>query len=150
MELTEIIQRIRKAKTAHLGWVNRARALINGIPVDHEKIPVMPTDCVFGAWYYGEGQPLKQLESFMAIEAPHNELHKIYAEIFNLLFEKTKPSLVSKLTGGYKRKKAENMLVAQSRFHDLQQSSNVIITKLGLLERELRHMPAEDLAYLFK
>lgn len=150
MELSEIIQRIRNAKTAHLGWVNRARSLINGRPVDHEKIPVMPTDCVFGSWYYGDGQPLKHLDSFKAIEAPHDELHKIYAEIFDLLFEKTKPSLVSKLTGGYKRKQAESMLAAQARFHDLQQSSNVIIAKLGLLERELRHMPAAELEALFK
>jgi hypothetical protein len=150
MELSEIIQRIRSAKSAHLGWVNRARSLINGRPVDHEKIPVMSTDCAFGSWYYGDGKPLSELESYKAIETPHNELHEIYAEIFDLLFEKTKPGFMDRITGGYKRRKAEKILTAQARFHDLQQSSNVIITRLGSLERELRHLPKAELANLFK
>lgn len=150
MELSEIIQRIRSAKSAHIGWVNRARSLINGQPVDHEKIPVMSTDCTFGNWYYGDGKPLSQLDAFKAIEAPHTELHEIYSEIFDLLFEKTKPGFMDRISGGYKRKKAEKILTAQARFHDLQQASNVIINRLGTLERELRHLPKADLDRLFK
>jgi len=149
MELSEIIQRIRSAKSAHLGWVNRARSLINGLPVDHEKIPVMSCDCAFGRWYYGDGQPLSKLESFRALEVPHNELHEIYAEIFDLLFETTRPGFMDKITGDYKRQKAEKRLSAQARFHDLQQSSNVIITRLGTLERELRQLPVAELTDLF-
>ncbi len=149
MNQRDVLDRLRNAKSAHLGWVNRARSLIDGKPVDQEKIPVMPTDCIFGSWYYGEGQALKRLRSFGDIEPPHNELHKVYAEIFDLLFEQDKGSFLSKLTGRYKREKQQRLEEAGKKFHKLQQMSNIIVSRLDKLEKDLRALSEEQQKDLF-
>jgi hypothetical protein len=139
MDAKDVIKRLRNAKTAHLGWVSRAGALIEGKAVDKEKIPVLPTDCIFGSWYYSDGKNLAHLNAYHEIEAPHNELHEIYAEIFNLLFGKEKGSFFSRLTGLNKEQKLNK---ARQRFHDLQKVSNIIMEKLDALENEIRMVSA--------
>ncbi len=149
MDQREVLDRLRNAKSAHLGWVNRARALIEGNPVDQEKIPVMPTDCIFGKWYYGDGRALSKLTSFRDVEQPHNELHRIYAEIFNILFEQKKGSFLSRMLGGRKREQEKRMQEARDRFHDLQQMSNIIIAKLDKIEKDIRALTPEQQRVMF-
>ncbi len=145
MDVKEIIDRLRNAKKAHLGWVTRAHSLIKGEAVDKEKIPVLPTDCIFGSWYYSDGKKkLANLKTFHDIEAPHNELHKIYADIFNLLFEQKKGSFLSRITGGHKKQQKKNMEMANKRFNDLQKMSDKIIDKLDALEKEIRTIAARQ------
>ena len=139
MDTKDVINRLRSAKTAHLGWVSRAGALIEGKAVDKEKIPVLPTDCIFGTWYYNDGKALAHLSAYHDIEQPHNELHQIYAEIFALLFGKEKGSFISRLTGSNKEQK---LIRARQRFHDLQKVSSVIMQKLDALEKEIRIVSA--------
>ncbi len=140
MNEKEIIQHLREAKKAHLGWVARAHALIKGKPVDKEKVPVLPTECIFGKWYYSDGRQLANLQTYRVIEGSHNELHKIYADIFNLLFEKKKGSFFSRLTGQYKKQQKENLQKANQLFTDLQKMSDNIINKLDALEKEIREI----------
>ncbi len=140
MNKKEIIGHLRDAKKAHLGWVARAHSLIKGKPVDKEKIPVLPTDCIFGKWYYSDGRQLANLQTYRVIEGSHNELHKIYADIFNLLFEQKKGSFLSRITGKHKKQQEQNLEQANRLFFDLQKMSDNIISKLDALEKEIREM----------
>ncbi len=144
MDTRDILDRLRTAKSAHLGWVNRARALIDGKPVDKEKVPVRHTDCIFGKWYYGDGRKLGSLASYQAIEEPHNRLHAIYQEIFDLLFTKEKGNFIARLFDSG-RKQEERRAQARAKFQELQQMSDVIVARLDALERDVRAM-AESLA----
>lgn len=138
MDSKDIIKRLRHAKTAHMSWVSRAGALIEGKAVDKEQIPILATDCVFGTWYYSDGKKeLSHLNAYHEIEPPHNELHQIYAEIFDLLFGDEKASFIARLTRGHKARD-ENLKKARQRFQDLQHVSNIIMEKLESLENEIR------------
>ncbi|HEB67564.1 MAG TPA: hypothetical protein ENI93_06435 [Gammaproteobacteria bacterium] len=139
MDTRDILNRLRTAKSAHLGWVNRARALIDGKPVDKEKVPVMPTDCIFGKWYYSDGRKLASLPSFQAIEEPHNRLHAIYQEIFDLLFTNEKGNFIARLFDN-SRKQEQRREQARQKFLELQQMSDVIVSRLDALERDIRVM----------
>ncbi len=139
MDTREILDRLRTAKSAHLGWVNRARALIDGKPMDKDKVPVKHTDCLFGKWYYGDGRKLASLPSYQAIEAPHDKLHAIYQEIFELLFSKEKSGFIARFfDSGEKRE--ERRKQAKAKFRELQQMSDVIVARLDALERDVRAM----------
>lgn len=84
--MQEIIQKLRKAKQSHKRWVSYASALIEGIPIEKDQVPINYTDCEFGSWYYGDGQALSGLREFKEIEDPHSQLHTLYMQIFALLF----------------------------------------------------------------
>ncbi len=139
MDIRDILNRLRTAKSAHLGWVNRAHALIEGKPVDKEKVPVMPTDCIFGKWYYSDGRKLASLPSYQAIEVPHNQLHAIYKEIFDLLFTQERGNFIARLFDS-SRKQAQRREQARQKFLELQQMSDVIVARLDALERDIRAM----------
>ncbi len=143
MNEKEIIKHLRDAKKAHLGWVTHTHALLKGKPVDEEKIPVLPTDCVFGKWYYREGRQLTNLQTYRSIEGPHNELHRIYAEIYHLLFKPEKDTFLSRLTGNHKKQQRQNLAKANLLFSDLQKMSDNIIHKLDALEKEIREITAK-------
>lgn len=139
MNTRDILNRLRTAKSAHLGWVNRAHALIEGVPVDKEKVPVMPTDCIFGKWYYSDGRKLASLPSYQAIEEPHNRLHAIYQEIFDLLFGQDRENFIVRLLDrGRKQEKRREQ--ARQKFLELQQVSDEILFRLDALERDIRAM----------
>ena len=62
-------------------WVQRARALTEGLPVEKEAIPMDSTECAFGQWFYGEGQKIgimPGMDCFKEIERKHSELHEVY------------------------------------------------------------------------
>ena len=44
MKLTEVLEKIRNARSAHKAWVAKAEALVAGIPLEKEQVPLLPTD----------------------------------------------------------------------------------------------------------
>ncbi len=143
----DVLDKLRHARSAHVGWVNRARALIDGKPVDKEKVPVLSTECVFGKWYYSDGQRLAKLATFKAVEPAHDRLHEIYAEIFNLLFSEEKGSFISRLTGRYEKEREERQTRARKLFKELQKISDTIVQQLDALERDIRILMEQDDAW---
>ncbi len=143
-ELTAII---RNAKISHKRWVENALSLIEGVALDKSQVPVNATDCIFGKWYYNEGQALKSISIFREIESHHDTLHQLYREIFVLLFseEHTKPSLLSRLFGSSAKLDKEKKQHAHDKFQLLEQQSKAIIKKLDDLEAIINAMPAEQL-----
>lgn len=146
MNKQEIIWKLRDARKSHKRWVSYALALIQGIPVEKDQVPVIATDCAFGQWYYGAAQSLKHLPSFQAIEEPHSQLHDIYMEIFNLLFNQKKAGFFSKLVGKSARIDEQNRKLAREKYKQLDQLSREIVRLLEVLETEIQAMDEKQLA----
>ncbi len=148
--MKEIIDNLRKAKQAHKRWVGHAAALIEGINIDKELVPINHTDCVFGQWYYGDGQSLSSLQEFRNIEEVHSKLHIIYMEIFKLLFQEKKLSFFSRLIGKSSKANAEDIRLAKLKYNVLVEVSNEIIIHLDYLEKKLKKMGEEKVRELLK
>ncbi|MBL4661653.1 MAG: CZB domain-containing protein [Alcanivoracaceae bacterium] len=147
--MQDIITKIRKAKMAHKRWVGHASAMIEGIPVEKDQVPINYTDCVFGHWYYDEGQNLSSLKEFKEIEEPHVELHLIYMEIFQILFKKKKVSFFNKLIGKSSKISDKDKKMARAKFRILDQVSKQIIDKLDALESKLKQLDTKEVAQLY-
>ena len=141
MNKKEVVETLGKAVVSHKRWVANALALIEGVPLEKDKVPVNPTDCEFGKWYYTVGQKLIEIPGFNDIEESHNNLHKVYMEIFAILFgDAREPSFFSKLIGRSHVVKAANREEAMGKYYALEKHSKVIITQLEHLEKIITAM----------
>lgn len=154
MNKADIITRLRDGKKAHLTWVTHAHALVEGLGVGQEKVPVHGTECGFGCWYYGAGQVLSPLAAFRKVEDPHLKLHDIYLEIHKLLRVADKEDtsgLFGRMLGSGK-KLAEEKAAAQARAHtlftELKMVSKDIAGHLDELQQQLIEMDDAKFAAL--
>ena len=148
MNKREVMSTLRGAKAAHMQWRARAQALVAGIPVNKDHIPVMYTDCKFGKWYYGEGQRLVRFSAFQAMEDPHEQLHLVYMEIFKHLFGDDERSGWAKLFGSKKRHRERQLAAAEVLLPRLVGISQTLLDTISLLEKEIEAAPEEDLTDL--
>jgi hypothetical protein len=144
MKKEEIIKKLISAKVSHHVWRSYARALVSGLPIDKQKVPVLHTHCDFGKWYYGDGQLLSSLPAFQAIEAPHRKLHSEYLKICLELFGDDCP------VGNKNLHKLGLTFLPHS--HDtrgkqllkITEASASLVTVIDKLEAELKSMAAAD------
>ena len=148
MNKREVMNTLRGAKAAHMQWRARAQALVAGIPVSKDHVPVMYTDCKFGKWYYGEGQRLGRFSAFQAMEDPHEQLHLVYMEIFKHLFGDDERSGWAKLFGSKKRYREQQLAAAELLLPRLVGISQTLLDTISLLEKEVEASSEEDLAEL--
>lgn len=148
MEKRDILAQLRKAKSAHIRWRSYAQALINGIPLEADKVPVVHTDCEFGQWYFGPGQALSPLNGFSEIAEPHEQLHAIYMEIFKHLFEPEKGSLFSRLIGRSRRNEAARTAAVQNLMEELLRVSERLLVAIEKVENTVIESDDEVLARL--
>lgn len=146
--MKKIIHKLRDAKLAHKRWVGHAAALIEGINIDKKQVPINHTDCVFGQWYYGEGQNLSSLQSFKNIENSHSRLHLIYMEIFKLLFQEKKISFFGRLIGKSTNATKEEIKSAKAKYGTLVKVSNEIVMHLNQLEIDLKKLGVDKVKSL--
>jgi hypothetical protein len=147
--MKEILNKIRAAKMSHKRWVGHASAMIEGIPIEKDQVPINYTECVFGSWYYGDGQKLAILKEFKEIEEPHTTLHLIYMEIFKILFGKKKTSFFSRLIGKSSKLTEQDRRLARVKFGSLEEISKQIISKLDALEKRIKQLTSEEFAELY-
>lgn len=141
MKKNEVVVTLKEAVLSHKRWVADARALIEGVPLEKDKVPVNPTECAFGRWYYSVGQNLGELPGFNAIEESHNNLHKTYMEIFAILFgEGSEPSFFSRLIGRSNKVIAAKREEAMKKYSTLEQQSKLITNQLAQLEKIITAM----------
>jgi len=137
LKLSEIIAHIQNARAAHKAWVARAEGLVAGLPLEKEQVPVLPTDCMFGQWYYGPGQILRRLPAYKALEAPHDALHKTYMKIFQLLYDAPDVSALGRLFGQARRLRKERLEQARALLPTLRQQSEEVCALLDTLEDQV-------------
>ena len=149
MNKKEVLSQLRQAKSAHIQWRSYAQALIVGIPVEQDHVPVIHTECKFGKWYYGPGQELSSLSSYAAIDMPHEMLHQIYMKIFKLLFGADDRSTFKKLFGFKAKTKQKNQQAAEALMQKMLAVSGTLLEAINLLEREVMDMTEEELSDIY-
>jgi hypothetical protein len=149
MNKIEILTQLRQAKSAHIQWRAYAQALVAGIPVDKDHVPVIHTNCAFGKWYYGRGQQLSSLSAYRAIETPHEMLHQIYMKLFNLLFGEGDSSFFKRIFGSKGKLNAKGKERAEELMRNLISVSETLLEAVALLEGEVKELPEEELANMY-
>jgi hypothetical protein len=147
MDKKQVINHLRAAKSAHIKWRSYAQAIVAGLPIKEDQVPVIHTDCAFGKWYYGPGQKLSSLPGYHAIETPHEALHSIYMQIFRLLFETEEVSFFQKLIGTG-RKRDDRREQFNALLNSLLDMSKTLLAAIELLEQEVLHMDESEVAEL--
>lgn len=145
MDKEGTLEQLCAAKKAHIKWVNRAKSLVEGIPVEKDAIPVDSTECIFGQWFYGEGQKLNamtNMECLGKIETLHFNLHDMYLKIFKLYFGETDRSFFSMLFNLKRKISDRDKEAAKEYFGQLEATSKQLLDEIGKLERRLYATPA--------
>ncbi|MDD4855354.1 MAG: CZB domain-containing protein [Sulfuricurvum sp.] len=140
MNKEETLTHLRNAKKAHIAWVERAHALIEGLPIAKEQVPVGCTECKFGLWFYGDGQALgmiPNMDCLKEIERLHFELHDVYMKIFKIYFSDEDRSLFSKFFGTRKKVTSLNQEIAKDYYNQLKAISEKLIETIERLERRV-------------
>lgn len=149
MDKSATLEALGAAKAAHIKWVNRARNLIDGIPVVKEAIPVDSTECAFGKWFYLEGSKLNafgSMDCLSVIETYHFELHDRYLKIFTIYFGEDSRGFFSKLLNKKKKVTENDIRLARDYFEQLESSSKKLLDEITRLERRLHAISAESFA----
>lgn len=136
MNKKEILQHLYLAKKAHLKWVQNAKALMGGIALDEGKVPLKPTNCKFGKWYYSATSDLSEIEAYRNIEPIHNELHALYEEIFQNLFTNT-ISEVSNFFGTSTQRSQAEIDAIKPKFKQLEKISTDLVAQVDLLAKAI-------------
>jgi hypothetical protein len=141
MNNKDVVTALRNAVRTHKQWVVNALALIEGVPLDQDKVPVHATECAFGKWYYGEGQKLKKANGFKEIEWLHDRLHETYMEIVAILFGETYGlSFANGLPGHSREITVEDHDAAMAKYHILKGQSEMIVKQLEQMEKMITSM----------
>jgi len=145
MNKEETLEQLSAAKKAHIKWVNRAKSLVEGLPVEKDAIPVDSTECNFGQWFYGEGQKLNAIpgmDILSTIEQLHFQLHDNYMKIFKLYFGEMDRSFFSKLFKMKTKISDRDREIARDFYEKLEEVSKKLLEEIGKLERRLHALPA--------
>lgn len=140
MEKESILQELRSAKVAHLKWVQRAKSLISGMPVEKESIPLDYTDCIFGKWFYSVGQDIALMPGMSVMESigtKHTDLHQVYFKIFQVFFGEMNKSFFSKLLKMKKKVSPAEQEMAERYYDELEAISKELLDLIGKLERRI-------------
>ena len=156
MNRSSILQRITEAKKAHFHWVKRAKHLVEGLPVDKEFIPLNPTSCLFGQWFYSEGDMFRQLSKTSTImeeiEERHNRLHETYSNIYKIFFilPQNRSFIHKILTLNSRHVSKSEKKKAKTYFKSLKDGSKELIEALNQLEDQINQLEHHELGRLFK
>ena len=140
MKKNDIVHKIRLARLAHVKWVQRAKSLVNGVPIKEEDIPLTSDSCEFGKWFYSDGQILLTIFSERAVkevEDLHNNLHDEYINIFKIYFDMSNIGFFSRLLSSGKKISDEEKKWAKSYLNSLEDTSSALIKKLNIMETKI-------------
>jgi len=146
MNKAETLEHLHGAKKAHIKWVQRAKALIEGLPIEKDAIPVDCTECKFGQWFYEEGQNLNAIpgmDCLDEIESLHFNLHDMYMKIFKVYFGEMNRSFFSKLFNMKKKVSDNDKAIAREYYEQLLAISQQLIEVINRLERRLHAMNSD-------
>lgn len=142
----ETLEHLRNAKKAHVKWVQRAKALIEGLPVEKEQIPIDCTECSFGVWFYADAQKLNVIPNMTClqeIETLHYDLHDIYMKIFKIYFGEGNKGFFAKLLGTRKKVHEQEQEAAKHYYEQLKDVSEKLLNQIDKLDRRLSALQSE-------
>lgn len=143
----EVLKSIRSARRAHVKWVERAKALVNGLEVTKEQIPIDVTVCEFGKWFYCDGQILLAIfkeKAVKKLEDKHKELHENYMKIFKIYFDTSNRTLLQKLLKRKKKISATEEQEAINVLSSLEKVSDELISFLNIIEKKINSIDSKQ------
>jgi len=153
MTVASILHQTNNAKIAHTRWVKRADHLISGLPVEKEFIPLEPTSCAFGQWFYSQGSQLRNLDSLKdilsKIEKYHDELHDTYGKIYKIYFmmPQNRTLLQKILTFNSKEVTKAEQKQAEDHYKFLYETSETLLYLVDQLEVKVKGLSYSDLKF---
>jgi len=94
---------------------------------------------------------LSSLQSYQAIEGPHDTLHDIYRRIVDALFrEEVKPTILQRLFAKRPNSMAQRRAEAQYLMTKLVSVSEVLLDAIDRLEQEIEVLTDQELAQMAK
>jgi len=153
MKKDEVLNHLRQAKSAHIGWVQRAKFLIEGVSINENAIPVNQMECRFGKWFYGEGQKLQYIrnnpvECMVEIEDLHAQLHSVYFNIYKIYYLQDKKGFLGKLFGKKDRVTQEEKDLAREYYKDIARLSKNLLKEITMMERRIIVLSEEEIEEL--
>jgi len=148
MKKEDFLKNIRLAKKSHILWVERAKKLVNGLPIGEDEIPLEPTSCAFGQWFYGDGQVMLAIfsqASIKKLEDKHKELHTSYLKIFKIYFDLSTQGFFSKLLKRPKKISDIDRRIAMDELDNLEKISEEMVSYLNIIDARINQVEAEDL-----
>lgn len=139
MDKEEIVSKIRAARLAHVQCVQRAKSLVNGFPINEEDIPLTSDACVFGQWFYSDGQILLAIfneKVVKDIERLHNDVHSEYLYIFRIYVDPS-AGFLAKFLKHQKRISATEQTNAVVALKKLEKISDELIKNLNIVETKI-------------
>lgn len=146
MKKSDIVHKIRLARFAHVEWVQRAKSLVNGLPIKEEDVPLTASSCEFGKWFYVDGQILLAIfneTTVKNLENLHNELHEVYMNIFKIYFNLSDLSFFQKLIKMGKKVSVEEQREAKKYLNALEKVSDELIKQLNIIETKINMAESE-------
>ena len=136
----DVLKSIRAARRSHVKWVDHAKALVNGLEITKEQIPLEVTSCDFGKWFYCDGQILLSIfkeEAIERLESKHKELHDSYMKIFKIYFDTSNLSFWDKILKRQKKISATEEHAAIKHLAELEAVSSELISYLNIIEKKI-------------
>ena len=136
----DVLKSIRVARRSHVKWVEHAKALVNGLEITKEQIPLEVTSCDFGKWFYCDGQILLSIFKEQAIEkleSKHKELHDTYMKIFKIYFDTSNLSFWDKILKRQKKVSANEEHISIKYLEELEAVSSELISYLNIIEKKI-------------
>lgn len=151
MNKQEVLSQLRQAKNAHIRWRTYAQALLHLSDQQEDiqaKAPVAHTDCQFGQWYYNNIDQLGFLKSYQLIDPLHENLHRTYARIFEVMEASVEKNAILKLFTTKGRQFEKQKKAAMPLMKELENISQTLLKAIEVLESEINEMDEEKLAQL--
>ncbi len=155
MKKDKVIAQLVAAKEAHISWVNKARALIEGIEIDKSVIPVKETDCKFGSWFYSDAQKLINLrnnpkENMDLIESLHRNLHNEYAKIYQIYYVKDSRGFFAKFFKRKRKISEYDVVEAKEYFERLSAISIALLDEINRMQRRISAISPSEIEAICK
>lgn len=146
------LNRLYKARVAHLKWVNTIKLLVSGLKVDqsHLILPIIQ-DSEIGTWYYNEAIQFGQFRSQSVLSEMETQLEamfNVYAKIYEIYFAQKQSTLKSILGMKEKSVTRHEAELAGRYYEDIVKLSDEFKSKLHTLERQMMAMQESEHALI--
>lgn len=132
------IQRLYKARTTHLKWVNSLKLLVSGFDIDKKTLTPLLQDSEFGKWFYNEAMQFSQFNSKNVLEELETYLesmYDMYANIYAIYFGER--SSIKNFLGFKSSTNKYEIELASRYYEDIVKLSDQFKNRFRLFESQL-------------
>jgi len=140
------IDRLYKARAAHIRWMNSVKLLISGLTIKDKVPSPIIQESYFGKWYYDEALQFAKFNSNQVlneIEDLMESIYNQYTQIYLIYFGK-KSSMIQSIFGVKHSASKYELELASNYYEETIVLSDKLKKKLATLERQLFALSLEQ------